>query len=137
MPTAPVRATPPWFGAYSASRYSQVSQNFVTIDNALDQNNGQITINCNCSDSAYAYVCANAPYEIYVCNAFWSAPLQGTDSKAGTLVHEMSHFTVMAGTLDRVYCQCGARSLAISNPAQAIANADNHEYFAENTSAQN
>ncbi|MEG8118847.1 M35 family metallo-endopeptidase, partial [Xanthomonas hortorum] len=126
-----------WFGAYNASRYSRVSQNFVAIDNALDQNNGQITINCNCTDSAYAYVYANAPYEIYVCNAFWSAPTQGTDSKAGTLVHEMSHFTAVAGTQDRVYGQSGARSLAISNPAQAITNADSHEYFAENTPAQN
>ncbi|APP86902.1 M35 family metallo-endopeptidase [Xanthomonas hortorum] len=126
-----------WFGAYNASRYSRVSQNFVAIDNALDQNNGQIIINCNCTDSAYAYVYANAPYEIYVCNAFWSAPTQGTDSKAGTLVHEMSHFTAVAGTQDRVYGQSGARSLAISNPAQAITNADSHEYFAENTPAQN
>ncbi|MCC8471476.1 M35 family metallo-endopeptidase [Xanthomonas phaseoli] len=126
-----------WFGTYNASRYSRVSSNFVNIDNALDQNNGQITINCGCTDSAYAYVYANAPYEIYVCNAFWSASTTGTDSKAGTLVHEMSHFTVVAGTQDRVYGQSGARSLAISNPAQAITNADSHEYFAENTPAQN
>ncbi|QHG87534.1 M35 family metallo-endopeptidase [Xanthomonas sp. NCPPB 1638] len=126
-----------WFGAYNASRYSRVSANFVAIDNALDQNNGQITLNCNCNDSAYAYVYANAPYEIYICNAFWGAPVRGTDSKAGTLVHEMSHFTVVAGTQDRVYGQSGSRSLAISNPAQAITNADSHEYFAENTPAQN
>ncbi|MEE5090961.1 M35 family metallo-endopeptidase [Xanthomonas euvesicatoria] len=126
-----------WFGTYNASRYSRVSSNFVNIDNALDQNNGQITINCGCTESAYAYVYANAPYEIYVCNAFWSASTTGTDSKAGTLVHEMSHFTVVAGTQDRVYGQSGARSLAISNPAQAITNADSHEYFAENTPAQN
>ncbi|ATB59733.1 protease [Xanthomonas citri pv. fuscans] len=126
-----------WFGTYNASRYSRVSSNFVNIDNALDQNNGQITINCGCTESTYAYVYANAPYEIYVCNAFWSASTTGTDSKAGTLVHEMSHFTVVAGTQDRVYGQSGARSLAISNPAQAITNADSHEYFAENTPAQN
>ncbi|PPT76343.1 M35 family metallo-endopeptidase [Xanthomonas arboricola] len=126
-----------WFGAYNASRYSRVTSNFVNIDNALDQNNGQITVNCDCTDSSYAYVYANAPYEIYVCNAFWGAPVRGTDSKAGTLVHEMSHFTVIAGTQDRAYGQSDARSLAQSNPAQAIANADSHEYFAENTPAQN
>ncbi|KEZ99416.1 protease, partial [Xanthomonas vasicola pv. vasculorum NCPPB 895] len=129
-----------WFGAYNASRYSRVSSNFVNIDNALDQNNGQLTINCSCeadAADAYAYVYPNQPYEIHVCNAFWSASTTGTDSKAGTLVHETSHFTVVAGTQDRVYGQSGARSLAISNPAQAITNADSHEYFAENTSAQN
>ncbi|AOL21569.1 protease [Xanthomonas citri pv. malvacearum] len=128
------------FGTYNASRYSRVSSNFVNIDNALDQNNGQLTINCSCEADladAYAYVYPNQPYEIHVCNAFWSASTTGTDSKAGTLVHETSHFTVVAGTQDRVYGQSGARSLAISNPAQAITNADSHEYFAENTPAQN
>jgi peptidyl-Lys metalloendopeptidase len=73
------------------------------------------------------------PYTIYVCKAFWSAPMTGTDSKAGTLVHEMSHFTVVAGTDDWVYGQAGAASLATSDPAKAIDNADSHEYFGENT----
>jgi peptidyl-Lys metalloendopeptidase len=45
----------------------------------------------------------------------------------------MSHFTVVAGTDDHVYGQSGAKSLAISNPTNALNNADNHEYFAENT----
>jgi peptidyl-Lys metalloendopeptidase len=72
-----------------------------------------------------------------MCNAFWSAPVSGTDSKGGTIVHEMSHFNVVAGTDDIVYGQSGAKSLALSNPAQAIQNADSHEYFAENTPFQN
>ena len=66
-----------------------------------------------------------------------SAPLTGTDSKAGTLVHEMSHFNVTAGTDDHVYGQSGAKSLAISDPAAALDNADSHEYFAENNPFQN
>jgi peptidyl-Lys metalloendopeptidase len=28
------------------------------------------------------------PYEIFVCRAFWTAPRTGTDSRAGTLIHE-------------------------------------------------
>lgn len=59
----------------------------------------------------------------------------GTDSRAGTIVHEQSHFTVNGGTDDHVYGQSGAKSLAISNPANAVDNADNHEYFAENNPA--
>jgi peptidyl-Lys metalloendopeptidase len=43
-----------------------------------------------------------------VCRAFWPAPANGTDSKAGTLIHEMSHFNVVAGTNDWVYGQSGA-----------------------------
>jgi len=34
---------------------------------------------------------------------------------------------------DHVYGQAGAINLAISNPDNASMNADNHEYFAENT----
>ena len=66
-----------------------------------------------------------------------SAPTTGTDSKAGTLVHEMSHFNVVASTDDWAYGQSAAKSLAISNPTKALDNADTHEYFAENNPAQN
>jgi hypothetical protein len=67
----------------------------------------------------------------------WSAPRTGTDSRAGTLIHEVSHFNVVAGTDDIVYGQAGAKSLAASDPNGAINNADNHEYFAENTPSLN
>lgn len=30
---------------------------------------------------SYAYVYPSSPYNIYLCNAFWSAPMTGTDSK--------------------------------------------------------
>ncbi len=126
-----------WFGAYTSSRYSTAKQHFADIDTAMDQSGGQIKINCGCSQSAYAYVYPTRPYEIFVCRAFWSAPNTGTDSRAGTLIHEMSHFNVVAGTDDVVYGQTGAKSLAISDPNGALNNADSHEYFAENTPAQN
>jgi peptidyl-Lys metalloendopeptidase len=126
-----------WFGAYTSARYSTVQQNFVAIDQAMDQNAGQIKINCGCNQSYYAYVYPTRPYEIFVCRAFWSAPNTGTDSKAGTLIHEMSHFNVVAGTDDHVYGQAGAKNLAITDPAKAVDNADSHEYFAENTPSQN
>ena len=126
-----------WFGAYTSSRYATAQQHFSTIDSALDQTGGQVTINCGCNDNYYAYVFKNQPYQIFVCNAFWSAPLVGTDSKAGTLIHEMSHFTVVADTDDHAYGQGLAQNLAINNPTQALDNADSHEYFAENTPAQN
>jgi hypothetical protein len=70
---------------------------------------------------------------IYVCSGFWNAAVTGTDSRAGTLIHEISHFTVVASTEDHVYGPSGAMNLATSNPALAVDNADNHEYFAENT----
>jgi len=121
-----------WFGVYNASRYSTASSHFTAISNAMDNAN-PMTFDCTCTDpSYYAYVYPTQPYTIYLCGAFWGAPTTGTDSKAGTLIHETSHFNVVAGTVDYVYGQTAAQNLAISNPDNAMMNADNHEYFAEN-----
>jgi len=120
-----------WFGAFSSSGWTTAKTHFAAIKDGFDTK--PITVDCSCKKSYYAYVYPNQPYKIYVCSAFWSAPMTGTDSKGGTLIHEMSHFTVVAGTDDHVYGQSGAKSLAISNPTNALNNADNHEYFAENT----
>ncbi len=123
-----------WFGVYTLTRYNTVKSNFAAILSAMDTQS--VTFNCKCKKTnTYAYVYANQPYTIYLCGAFWAAPMTGTDSKGGTLIHEMSHFTVVAGTNDYAYGQTNAKALAISNPTNAVANADNHEYFAENTPA--
>src|SRR5262249_22766885 len=119
-----------WFGAYSAAGWDTATTHFNSIYDAFANQN--VTVDCSCKKNYYAYVCPNQPYNIYVCNAFWSAPDTGTDSKAGTLVHEMSHFNVVASTNDWAYGQTAAMSLAITDPARALDNADSHEYFAEN-----
>ena len=129
-----------WFGTYNSSRYSTVRSHFANISNAASTK--PIAFDCStCPGSdyadAYAYVYSNQPYRIYLCNSFWAAPNTGTDSRAGTIIHELSHFSVVAGTNDYVYGQTGARNLARSNPSRAVRNADNHEYFAENTPRQN
>lgn len=126
-----------WFGAYASARYTTAQQHFATIDSAMDQTGGQVKINCGCTGPEYAHVFKNDHYQIFVCNAYWNAPLTGTDSKAGTLIHEMSHFTIVADTDDYVYGQTAARNLANTNPTNAVDNADNHEYFAENTPFEN
>jgi peptidyl-Lys metalloendopeptidase len=130
------RATAPryreWFGKYSQSRFDAVKSHFDKIHDALA--NKDITFFCDCSDAGtYAYVYPTKPYEIHLCGAFWNALMTGTDSKAGTLVHETSHFNVVASTDDHVYGQSACRTLANNNPGNAIDNADSHEYFAENT----
>jgi peptidyl-Lys metalloendopeptidase len=119
-----------WFGAYKASRYNTVTSNFQSIASAFA--NETVTINCTDADLGYyAYVYPGNPYEIYVCYYFFHAPNMGRDSAAGTLVHEMSHFNVVAGTDDYVYGETGALNLAQTSPRRAINNADNYEYFAE------
>ena len=119
-----------WFGIFTTTRYNTVTSHFTAISNACD--NACVTFHCGCKQNYYAYVYPNRPYEIWLCRVFWTAPLAGTDSQGGTLIHEMSHFDIVAGTDDYVYGQAGARNLAITNPDNAIMNADNHEYFAEN-----
>ncbi|MEO8195546.1 MAG: M35 family metallo-endopeptidase [Thermoanaerobaculia bacterium] len=124
-----------WFGAKNSGRFATVKAHYVAIENAFITK--PVVVDCGCTQSYYAYVYPTQPYKIYVCNAFWSAPNTGTDSRAGTLVHEMSHFNAVASTDDRAYGQTACKSLAIRTPAKAVDNADSHEYFAENTPAQN
>lgn len=121
-----------WFGTWTSSRFSTVQSHFSKISsNTLSS----YTYDCTCTDSSYAYVYPGTFGVVYFCNAFWSAPNTGTDSKAGTIIHESSHFTANGGTNDYAYGQSAAKSLATSNPANAVFNADSHEYFAENNPA--
>lgn len=124
-----------WFGTYDLNRYGTVNNHFNAIAAAFSTTStgAGITFDCGCKQNYYAYVYPNEPYTIYLCKVFWQAPATGTDSKAGTLIHEMSHFNVVASTDDWAYGQTNAKSLAISDPNKAIDNADSHEYFAENT----
>ena len=123
-----------WFGTSTSSNFNTVKSHFVSIEDAFL--NKPVVIDCTCTASYYAYVYPTDPYRIYVCNAYRSAPTTGTDSKAGTLIHEMSHFNVVAGTDDWAYGQSACKKLA-KRPNKAIDNADSHEYFAENTPSQN
>ena len=118
-----------WFGAYDSSSYSSVTDDYVKIYSAYSVKT--FVFDCGCKESHYAYVYANRPYQVYLCNFFWNAPALGTDSKAGTLIHEASHFTVVAATQDYAYGQSVCRDLAAERPDLAIHNADSHEYFAE------
>ena len=124
-----------WFGVDDATRYSTVRTHFGAISQAMatGTTGAGISFDCSSKKNVYAYVYVDRPYQIYLGRIYWRAPAIGTDSKAGTLIHEMSHFTVVAATADVVYGQTGAKSLALTDPASAVRNADSHEYFAENT----
>jgi len=120
-----------WFGTFSTTNLNKVKTHFSNIDSTFRTKS--MSFDCGCTESGvFAYVYANQPYKIYLCPAFWSAPVTGTDSKGGTIVHETSHFTIVAGTHDYAYGQSSCKSLAKTDPSKAIMNADNHEYFTEN-----
>jgi peptidyl-Lys metalloendopeptidase len=123
-----------WFGAFTPARWNEAKTDFLKIRDAFV--NKPLTLDCSCNNGAYAYVFPNQPYKIYLCNAFWTAPNRGTDSRGGTLVHEMSHFDIVANTDDNAYGQSACAALAQSDPLGALNNADSHEYFAENNPFQ-
>jgi peptidyl-Lys metalloendopeptidase len=123
-----------WFGTYNGARHSILRFNFFLIRDAID--NGSIKFFCGslfCGSNTYAYVIPVQKNKVHLCSLFWSAPTTGTNSKAGTLIHELSHFLSIAGTNDQVYGHTAAMNLANTNPNGAIQNADNHEFFAEAT----
>ncbi|KAJ3502211.1 hypothetical protein NLJ89_g8991 [Agrocybe chaxingu] len=122
-----------WFGTYTSARHATIDSHFTAISGSTFSS---FTYDCTCTDSGtYAYVYPSDFGHIYLCGAFWNAPTTGTDSKGGTIIHESSHFTANGGTDDHAYGQSACKSLAISNPALAVDNADSHEYFTENNPA--
>lgn len=62
---------------------------------------------------------------------FWTAPRHGEDSRAGTILHETSHFWDTGSTKDHAYGRTKCRTLAATDPKKAQENADNHEYWLE------
>ncbi len=120
-----------WFGEYSAARYSTVLDIYQKAEQVMGD--GSIQFNCNCDDQVFAYVFPIDPFKVYLCNLYWTAPQTGTDSRAGTILHELSHFPEVGDTDDNAYGAVSAANLARSDPASAVNNADSVEYFAENT----
>jgi hypothetical protein len=123
-----------WFGDYDPANYELVLDHFKAISDALA--NQAIVFTCSSPNSILAYVLPNQPYQINLCRDFWAAPRLGMDSQAGILVHEMSHFSAVAGTTDEVYSRYYARAPGKWIPvATALVNASSYQFFAENDPA--
>ncbi|CAE6430419.1 peptidyl-Lys metalloendopeptidase [Rhizoctonia solani] len=124
-----------WFGAWDTQRAATVASHYANIVGKASV----ASYDCapaNCEPNDYAYVFPDQAFYINLCGAFWQSTGTGTDSQGGTIIHELSHFTVNGGTTDTQYGQEGCLALAKSDPASAIMNADSHQYFAENNPAQ-
>ncbi|KAJ7166974.1 peptidyl-Lys metalloendopeptidase [Mycena filopes] len=123
-----------WFGTFTSAHHTTILSHYTKMK--ADAYSAY-TYDCSCTDSdTYAYVYPDEFGTIYLCGVFWEVSTTGTDSQGGTLIHESSHFLATASTQDYVYGQTAAKSLAKSNSAEAIENADSHEYFAENNPSQ-
>ena len=127
-----------WFGTYNASRYSTVRSNFTRIYNALSTQPFVFNCTCPAAPTAIAYVYPTQPYRIHLCSSYWGYPNAGAPySKGSILVHEVSHFDVVANTDDVTYGTTNSHTLALSNPASALRNADNYHYFSNNANNGN
>lgn len=110
-----------WFGALADNRTEIVKGHYANLTGKPDQ----FQFDCSCDQKdTYAYVYPTRFPMIYLCGAFWNAPTNGTDSKAGTIIHEGTHFTNIGSTKDYAYGQSGAQNLAKSDPDRAVMNAE-------------
>jgi hypothetical protein len=90
----------------------------------------------------FAYVYPDdKKHTIYLDEAFERSGATGSDTRAGVLCHEMSHFEDIGGTHDAfrdyddgdtVYGPASSRELAQTRPDLAAAHADSFEYYLEN-----
>lgn len=123
-----------WFGETTPEARAKMRERMVK---ARDRLNGFDLDNYESDDDAYAYVYPDDDETMYLGEGFADAPEKGRDSRAGTMVHEASHYDSVGGTDDvehdggKVYGEAGAEKLAKDDPANAQHNADNFEYFVE------
>lgn len=118
-----------WFGAFDQTRFDTVKSHYTSIRTRMETTTFIYNLTgTGCQNNWYAYTYINSGV-IWLCSIFWNCPATGTNSKAGTIVHEHSHCD--AGTDDIAYGQPDAMALAIDDPASAIKNADNHEYYSK------
>lgn len=134
-----------WFGKYSPAAEEKVRATLKSIARGI--RSGAVTARCarvspqDCDVGTYAYVFRDEEYVLNICPAFFRQPFMsflrpGTErsdngSKAGTIVHEISHFEVIASTEDHCYSRSECSDMAIRSPARAIENADSYQYFVE------
>jgi len=117
-----------WFGPQTSTRLASIHTKFSKIVTAFDGSWIAFCDGPECSSNTYAYVYpSDAKRNMYLCSLFYNN--KDNIELVNTPTHEMSHFSTVAGTQDYRYGEANCKSLAASNPDQAISNADNLGYF--------
>jgi hypothetical protein len=68
-------------------------------------------------------------HKIYLGKKFWKIEMDIEKSRAGVIIHELSHFKDIGNTDDHTYGQAGCLGLAKKFPKEALFNADSFEFF--------
>jgi peptidyl-Lys metalloendopeptidase len=121
-----------WLGVHNSTEAGQV-KDVLNLALALAANPSFLCDNSTyvTLGDVYAHVLPTDPFVIKLGAFFWPAPDTGFDSKPGTLIHEMTHFSSVGATADLAGDTSSSKALAQSDPAGARRNANNYEYFVE------
>ena len=134
-----------WFGEYSQANAEHVRASLKSIATAI--RSGSVTAQCeliredSCAAGEYAYVFSDEPYLMYLCPPFFDLPTlevlqpgtrrSNNGTQEGTIVHEVSHFMLVAATEDHCYTRNECSAMARRDPRRAVENADSYQYFTE------
>lgn len=140
-----------WFGKFSPAFSEDVRRNFKSIVRGI--RTGAVTARCDpvgvgaCERETYAFVYDDKPYVIHICPHYFTLPKMSdldpdeeesnNGTRAGTIIHEISHFLVVAGTEDECYTRFRCAGMARRSAMRAVNNADSYQYFAEDVTFYN
>jgi peptidyl-Lys metalloendopeptidase len=116
-----------WFGAPDQGRIEHVKDVWSSVDASVW---GPLTFKAT-TGNYYGLTYPLLSSTVRLGRDFWDSttPLTGEDSKAGTIIHELTH--IVGGTGDKAYGSQNCLTLAINHPGKAVRNADTYEYFVE------
>lgn len=133
-----------WFGRWDAVRSKFVRSTISALKTHI--RTSKITFVCqnqgsgSCDGGTYAYVYPTDASTIYLCDNYFQLPVLSdatflevfnSGTRAGTIIHEMSHYEVVGGTSDYCYNRDVCSAYARTSPNNAAHNADSFQYFAE------
>jgi len=135
-----------WFGRWDAVRAKFVRRTISSLKNHI--RTSKITYVCerqgagSCDGSTYAFVYPDDSKTIYLCAPYFELPslsdatfleVFNSGTRAGTIIHEMSHYDDVGSTNDNCYNRDICSDFARTSPNRAVHNADSFQYFSEDT----
>lgn len=135
-----------WFGRWDAVRAKVVRATVSALKDHI--RTSKITYICErsgagtCDVGTYAFVYPRDSGTIHLCPPYFSLPslsdatfleVFNSGTRAGTIIHEMSHYEDVGSTGDFCYNRDVCSAFARTSPNRAVHNADNFQYFAEDT----
>jgi len=125
-----------WFGTISQANVSQVRDVIHSMLVQLRDRYVRLEEDLTEERGTFAYVRGvdvggglEAGVTIYLGPKFFTIPLLGYNCQVGTIIHEVSH--LVGQTADHQYGEADCLALAKHDPAEAVTNADNYEFYVE------